>query len=536
MLQRARLPWWDALLAGAALGALAEALVLRLNPEVTLAGGGLLAGFVLWTSWGALGAGGPLLLVLAIWRRLRRGRDPDLWWPLPRLLAAMYLFAAVMSRVNADLHPQLLSASAHRILRQDAVAWLVVALLTLLIGRLVELAPGRRAARAAFAGALLVLPVVRLATNPTPPMQPTEGEIRAVGRPERPLLVLGIEGLDSRTVLGSGGDEQAATLQALMATGSWGSVRPNRPYLRWSLWTTLATGAEPGRHGVKSDRAWELSVVFAGPLRLMPWTPQGSRLILPWYLARQVRPPVATLPPLWEWLRSSGVTTLAIDWPGVWGQDVELYDPRVAVDGVADLIPPATTAAVEQALASFPRQASTVRRALDRDARRVESGRAALERGAGSVWIHLESVVVVRRLLEPMSPLDVAEREAVGQVVGLIDGWVGSLVEAAGSDALVAVASPYGLAPPDGWERLRRLLGGGGDWRVAPDQCPDGLLLLAGGPVRAGHLVAGARVPDLAPTLCYLLGLPVAQYMEGRVLVDAIRPEWVAEHPMQVVD
>jgi hypothetical protein len=41
---------------------------------------------------------------------------------------------------------------------------------------------------------------------------------------------------------------------------------------------------------------------------------------------------------------------------------------------------------------------------------------------------------------------------------------------------------------------------------------------------------------DVAPTLCYLLGLPVAQYMEGDIIVDAIEAEYLASHLLRVVD
>jgi hypothetical protein len=36
--------------------------------------------------------------------------------------------------------------------------------------------------------------------------------------------------------------------------------------------------------------------------------------------------------------------------------------------------------------------------------------------------------------------------------------------------------------------------------------------------------------------LCYLLGLPVAQYMEGSVVISAVTPSFLAEHPLRVVD
>jgi len=40
----------------------------------------------------------------------------------------------------------------------------------------------------------------------------------------------------------------------------------------------------------------------------------------------------------------------------------------------------------------------------------------------------------------------------------------------------------------------------------------------------------------VAPTLCYLLGLPTAQYMEGGIIVDAIEPEFLATRPLRVAD
>jgi len=46
----------------------------------------------------------------------------------------------------------------------------------------------------------------------------------------------------------------------------------------------------------------------------------------------------------------------------------------------------------------------------------------------------------------------------------------------------------------------------------------------------------GAQLVDVAPTICYLLGLPLPQYMEGRVLLEAIDPEYLSANSLQVVD
>ena len=108
--------------------------------------------------------------------------------------------------------------------------------------------------------------------------------------------------------------------------GAWGTMEPYEPYLRQSYWITVATGTYPGAHGVKAHWGWELPWLVDQPLRLMPWTPQGSRLILPWSLARRVTPPPATVPALWQRLRVSDVATESIGWPGIWDGPSEVVD------------------------------------------------------------------------------------------------------------------------------------------------------------------------------------------------------------------
>jgi hypothetical protein len=48
--------------------------------------------------------------------------------------------------------------------------------------------------------------------------------------------------------------------------------------------------------------------------------------------------------------------------------------------------------------------------------------------------------------------------------------------------------------------------------------------------------LAPVKLEDLAPTLCYLLDLPIAQYMEGRVILEAVEPAWLETHPLHVVE
>ena len=61
----------------------------------------------------------------------------------------------------------------------------------------------------------------------------------------------------------------------------------------------------------------------------------------------------------------------------------------------------------------------------------------------------------------------------------------------------------------------------------------DGILLMKGAPFRAGATLSQAHITDVAPTLLYLLGLPVPAEMDGKVMIEAFREEFVSLHPVQ---
>ena len=76
---------------------------------------------------------------------------------------------------------------------------------------------------------------------------------------------------------------------------------------------------------------------------------------------------------------------------------------------------------------------------------------------------------------------------------------------------------------------------------AAPEQCAvnfspttgnhskgdEGIVLIAGPGVEPGARIRGANLIDIAPTVLHLMGLPVARDMEGRVLTEAFRAEYL---------
>lgn len=73
------------------------------------------------------------------------------------------------------------------------------------------------------------------------------------------------------------------------------------------------------------------------------------------------------------------------------------------------------------------------------------------------------------------------------------------------------------------------------DFPVSGTHDTEGVLIAAGPEIRGGT-VQGARIADIAPTILYLMGLPVARDMDGEVLWEAIRPEHAGSARLQYVD
>lgn len=72
--------------------------------------------------------------------------------------------------------------------------------------------------------------------------------------------------------------------------------------------------------------------------------------------------------------------------------------------------------------------------------------------------------------------------------------------------------------------------GNSGDHRM------NGIFLGAGNVFRRGARLDGPSLVDIAPTVLYLLGLPVPRQMDGRVLTEAIKEEHLIEYPVDYSD
>lgn len=71
---------------------------------------------------------------------------------------------------------------------------------------------------------------------------------------------------------------------------------------------------------------------------------------------------------------------------------------------------------------------------------------------------------------------------------------------------------------------------------ISGDHQPVGILIMTGKHLKQNAQLTDSSVLDIAPTILYAKGLPVARDMDGRPLVEAFDEAYVTQHPVQYVE
>ncbi len=102
------------------------------------------------------------------------------------------------------------------------------------------------------------------------------------------------------------------------------------------------------------------------------------------------------------------------------------------------------------------------------------------------------------------------------------DEMLGELMNEFGEGTIV-VCSDHGFEGP----KPGQLPGG------INDHGPIGILIMAGDAFKSGARLPERSVRDITPTLLAFFGLPVGEDMDGAVIDDAFRPEFLSAHPVR---
>lgn len=383
--------------------------------------------------------------------------------------------------------------------------------------------------------------------------------------PSPRLLVVGVEGLTLEAVLPLAEQGRLPFLAEVLRSGSATRVTALTPNRRLPAWTTLATGRHPYGHAVMTARVFPAPALGHGAeLHLLP-----AGIAFPsWGLFGAEPRPVSRRDqralPLWQLLGRLGWDSGIVGWPapGPLSPDLQLGLSAAFFEGASGPEDARPEALAERAMLFRPlveELDNVVRGRFGEDSPRVV--RSALAQDA---WRHsltlflLEQEPRTQALFLFLPGLSHVSRETFGgfltaQLQGgegaearraaeilaayyrQVDTYLGELWARSGPQTLLAVVSPAGFTKPGGARGLWGELVGTPEERGTQAGAPDGALFLIGPGVRQGGRVEVGSVVDVVPTLLHTLGLPLARDLDGKVLADALDPQWRAGQPLSFV-
>ncbi len=356
----------------------------------------------------------------------------------------------------------------------------------------------------------------------------------------RKVLLVGWDAADWKVIHPLMDAGKMPNVQALVAAGASGPVATLHPPLSPMLWTSIATGKRPFKHGIHG---------FTEP------APDGSGVRPVTNLSRKCKA-------LWNIFNQNGLRSIVIGW---WPSH-----PAEPIDGVmvsdqyhrasrpldqgwpmpADTVHPKELTETLAGLRMHPDLLTPrlvepfIPRAKDIDQDKDQRLGVCLRTLAECMSIHSAAAWLLdnqpwdffavyfesidhfchafMRYHPPRQPW-ISERDfelyhnVVSMAYQLHDEMLGTLLCKAGNDATVILMSDHGFHP----DHLRAASIPDIPAGPAIEHRDFGILAIRGPAIRKDESLHGASVLDVAPTVLTLYGLPVGEDMDGKVLSQA---------------
>jgi predicted AlkP superfamily phosphohydrolase/phosphomutase len=575
----------SAAVAATILGADIVLLTLFLNPEATLRRDGPALLLSIFLPYLALVTAGFSLLALtgAAFRGWPRGTRPPLpglpWFSSLTFLALAG--AAGLFWLNLVSYRHSVPAESLRGLAGSGTALTAAALVMVAVGVDALLFPLRSRGPAA---ALVVLAaaggvVLPMALRPVPVAPPAPvplaGETVA---PLRRVTLIGLDGMAPDQVRNGVATGSLPAFAQILRRGAGGPLATLRPTQGPPVWTTIVTGRRPRDHGVKSFATYRLR----GSDTAFDILPRGAFVGL-LERAGLVSTTAVTSGSrrrraLWNALNAFGIPTGIVRLWGtfpperVQGFMLSNYfhllhrDPARAAESLhpRDLLPEVQARVVEPAEVDPALISEFVDLSVEVPGDRLPWRRELVERALAPDLTYQRAGAVLKAAYDPpfyatyFYGLDVVghafmryaqpdrfgnvrpdEVRRYGRVVdryaALLSQWVGEAMRSLRPGEVLIVVSGYGMEPVPLWRRATEALGGDAFRSGTHSGAPDGFFMAVGDGVRAGAAPHGASILDVAPTILYLMGLPVARDMEGRVMTEILDDDFTRAHPVTFI-
>jgi predicted AlkP superfamily phosphohydrolase/phosphomutase/Tfp pilus assembly protein PilF len=371
------------------------------------------------------------------------------------------------------------------------------------------------------------------------------------------LLVIGLDGADWEIMDPLMAAGKLPNLERLVRTGARAKLLSISPMLSPVIWTTVATGVEPSRHGI-------IDFLIEDP-------ETGGR--------QPVTSAQRQVPTVWEILSRSGLKVGIVAWWASWPADPlrgYLVSDRLAYqlfgyrsdpdDSRGKTWPPDLYEEIRPLITapdhvlwnevvpylSGPRSrreefGAEEQELLDGLRTLIASGETYLsiadtlsqQMQPDLEVVYFEGTDTVGHMFMPyrLPALPGVDQQRIDSFSNIVDRYyetadryVGQLLEGHGEEWTVMVLSDHGFAsdatrPRSTDSRIGH--GGAADWHRR-----FGALILSGDKIASGGKIDEASVYDIAPTIMALFGQPIPRSWPGTVLGQVFSPEFLEEHPV----
>jgi Flp pilus assembly protein TadD/arylsulfatase A-like enzyme len=386
----------------------------------------------------------------------------------------------------------------------------------------------------------------------------TVGDDEGAPPSESHLLIIGLDGADWEIMDPMLEAGKLPNIKRLIDDGTRAKLLSISPLLSPVVWTTVATGVEPSRHGILDFLVEDPATSAKQPVT------SAQRLV----------------PTVWELLSRKGLQVGVVGWWASWPADpvrgyivsdrlaYQLFGFRSDVDDargktwppdlyseIRPLIESPETVPWErvQPFLSGPRKRpeqfnAEERKLLDDFRTLLASGDTYLAIGQELrrrfkpklEVIYFEGTDTIGHLFMPyrlpeLPGVDRRRIESFSDMVDryyyLADRFVGELLEQRGEEWTVMILSDHGFASDATRPRTT-------DSRIGHGAAADwhrrfGILILSGKNVRSGARLEEASIYDIAPTIMALFDQPIPRSWPGRVLAQALTEEFIERHPVR---
>ncbi len=397
-----------------------------------------------------------------------------------------------------------------------------------------------------------------------PSVRQAQRPVFAAAQSSPRLLVVAIESATLDVILPVTGQGRLPFLGTLLRQGAYGRLGTFGPTRRSPVWYSLASGQYPYKHGVVSENglATPFSTTTDQRYNLRPMA-AGMDQWGPWIgLQRHDLPPTAKSPALWDFLQRFGLKTAMVGWPApdetLAGCDIAISDSFLGRSDPGSEVPPGippgvltsrvTARDIDPALlARFGESPpSWLAESLAQDLWRESIALRILEAGnTDALFLGLPGLQRVAtetfggydsaQFAAQTSPRSALASQQLTTYYAYLDAALSRLWQRIEGPKLLLVTSAWGIDEPGADQWLTSLIQGGRPMGGRYDNQPDGVLMLLGDNLASGTFLDGADVLDVAPTILYALGLPLAPDLDGRVLTDSFGDAFLDRTPLTFV-